>query len=166
MVSFKKKSYESAMELEKNLDKSSFLISEEISESNNFIEYSNDFANIGFIYYNVGLEPQIELLAQSNKIFLGVNKIYACLDYDSKSLLFKEELPSLLYEILVDSDAQYIIYICELDIFVYKNDGSFLWKMGFRDIIKDYYLDGDKSIVIEYNDGDKISFSLESGKIK
>lgn len=166
MVSFKKESYESAMELETNLDKNSFLISEQISESNKFIEYSNDFVNIGFIYYNVGLEPQIELLAQSNKIFLGVNKIYACLDYVSKSLLFKEELPSLLYEILVDSDAQYIIYICELDIFVYKNDGSFLWKMGFRDIIEDYYLDGDELIVIEYNDGDKISFSLESGKIK
>ena len=166
MVSFKKESYESAMELETNLDKNSFLISEHISESNKFIEYSNDFVNIGFIYYNVGLEPQIELLAQSNKIFLGVNKIYACLDYVSKSLLFKEELPSLLYEILVDSDAQYIIYICELDIFVYKNDGSFLWKMGFRDIIEDYYLDGDELIVIEYNDGDKISFSLESGKIK
>lgn len=166
MVSFKKKSYESAMELETNLDKNSFLISEQKSESNKFIEYSNDFVNIGFIYYNVGLEPQIELLAQSNKLFLGVNKIYSCLDYDSKSLLFKEELPSLLYEILVDSDAQYIIYICELDIFVYKNDGSFLWKMGFRDIIEDHYLDGDKSIVIEYNDGDKISFSLESGKIK
>ena len=66
----------------------------------------------------------------------------------------------------MDSDAQYIIYICELDIFVYKNDGSFLWKMGFRDIIEDYYLDGDELIVIEYNDGDKISFSLESGKIK
>lgn len=166
MVSFDKRSYESAIELETNLDGSSFLISEEISESNKFIKYSNDFVDIGFIYYDVGLEPQIELIAQSNKVFLGVNKIYSCLEYDSKSILFKEELPSLLYEILVDSDAQYIIYVCELDIFVYKNDGSFLWKMGFRDIIEDYYLEENKSIVIEYNDGDKISFSLDSGKTK
>ena len=166
MVSFDKKSYESAIELETNMDGSSFLISEEISESNKFIKYSNDFIDIGFIYYDVGLEPQIELIAQSNKVFLGVNKIYSCLDYDSKSILFKEEFPSLLYEILVDSDAQYIIYVCELDIFVYKNDGSFLWKMGFRDIIEDYYLEGNKSIIIEYNDGDKISFSLDSGKTK
>lgn len=166
MVSFKKKSYESAMKLETGLDSSSFLISEEISESNKFIKYSNDFVDIGFIYYDVGLEPQIELLAQSNKIFLGVNKIYSCLDYDSKSMIFKKELPSLLYEILVDSDAQYIIYVCELDIFVYKNDGSFLWEMGFRDVIEDYYLEGNKSIVIEYNEGNKISFSLDSGKTK
>ncbi|MBC2379019.1 hypothetical protein HBP49_12530 [Listeria welshimeri] len=166
MVSFEKKSYESAMELETNLDRSSFLISEEISESNKFIKYSNDFVDIGFIYYDVGLEPQIELLTQLDKIFLGVNKIYSCLDYDSKSMLFKKELPSLLYEILVDSDAQYIIYVCELDIFVYKNDGSFLWKMGFRDVIEDYYLEGNESIVIEYNDGDKINFSLDSGKTK
>lgn len=166
MVSFEKKSYESVMELETNLDRSSFLISEEISESNKFVKYSNDFVDIGFIYYDVGLEPQIKLLAQSNKIFLGVNKIYSCLGYDSKSVLFKEELPSLLYEILVDSDAQYIIYVCELDILVYKNDGSFLWKMGFRDIIEDYYLEGNKSIVIEYNDGDKINFFLDSGKTK
>lgn len=166
MVSFKKESYETATELEISLDRGLFLYSEQISESNKFIKYSNDLVDIGFIYYDVGVEPQIELLSQSNKIFLGVNKIYACIDYDNKSTLFKEELPSLLYEILVDSDAQYIVYICELDILVYKNDGSFLWKMGFRDVIEDYYLDGNKSIVIEYNDGNKVSFSLESGKAK
>lgn len=166
MISFEKKYYESAMELKKSLGGNSFLISEEIFESNKFMKFSNDLIEIGFIYYDVGLEPQIELLVQSSKLFLGVNKSYACLNYTNKSVLFEGELSSLLYEILIDSDFKYVVYVCELDIFVYKNDGSFLWKMGFRDIIEDYYLVGNESIVIECSDGNKTNFSLDSGKVK
>ncbi|MGX7150190.1 hypothetical protein [Enterococcus ureasiticus] len=165
MDSWKIEYYESAIELEKNLGKDSFLFSEEVSESNKFIKFSNNLSEVGFIYYDIGLEPQIKLLTQSNKIFLGINSIFACIDYTTKSVLFEEKLPSLLYDILIDSDSNYIIYVCELDIFVYKNDGSFLWKTGFRDIIEDYYLEGNDSICIECSDGDNTTFSLVSGKV-
>ncbi|ALS36271.1 hypothetical protein ABID30_000959 [Enterococcus rotai] len=158
--------YESAIELEKNLGKNSFLFSEEVSESNKFIKFSNNLSEVGFIYYDIGLEPQIKLLPQSNKVFLGINSIFACIDYTTKSVLFEEKLPSVLYDILIDSDSNYIIYVCELDIFVYKNDGSFLWKMGFRDIIEEYYLEGNDSISIECSDGDNTTFSLVSGKVR
>lgn len=166
MVSWEIEHYESAIELEKNLGKNSFLFSEEVSESNKFIKFSNNLSEVGFIYYDIGLEPQIKLLPQSNKVFLGINSIFACIDYTTKSVLFEEKLPSLLYDILIDSDSNYIIYVCELDIFIYKNDGSFLWKMGFRDIIEDYYLEGNDSISIECSDGDNITFSLVSGKVR
>ncbi|EIE6203112.1 hypothetical protein LDQ64_001958, partial [Listeria innocua] len=97
MISFEKTYYESATELENSLNKRAFLISEEKTESNKFIKFSNDLVDIGFIYYSVGLEPQLVLLTHSNKIFFGINNIYACLDCTAKSLLFKKELPSLLY---------------------------------------------------------------------
>jgi hypothetical protein len=163
---FKKKCYESAIELKQSLDKNSFLFSEEISESNKFIKFSNNLVDIGFIYYGVGLEPQIELIIPSNKVFLGINSIYACIDCTSKSVLFEETLPSLLYEILVDSESKYIVFVCELDVYAYENDGSLLWHMGFRNIIEDYYLEEKESIVIECDDGDKTTFSLGSGKVK
>lgn len=166
MNSFEKKSYESAVELEQSLDENSFLFSEEISESNKFIKFSNNLVDIGFIYYDVGLEPQIKLLTLSNNIFVGINSIYACLDYTTKTVLFEEKLPSLLYEIMIDSDSKYIVFICELDVLVYENGGSLLWSMGFRNVIEDYYLEGKESIVIECDDGDKITFSLESGRVE
>lgn len=166
MDSFEKKCYESAVELEKSLDENSFLFSEEISESNKFIKFSNNLIDIGFSYYDVGLEPQIESLTLSNNIVVGINSIYACLDYNTKTILFEEKLPSLLYEILIDSDSKYIVFICELDVFVYENDGSLLWSMGFRNVIEDYYLEGAESIVIECDDGDKTTFYLESGRVK
>ncbi|EOH96600.1 hypothetical protein UAY_02968 [Enterococcus moraviensis ATCC BAA-383] len=166
MDSWEIEHYESAIELEKNLGKNSFLFSEEVSESNKFIKFSNNLSEVGFIYYDIGLEPQIKLLPQSNKVFLGINSIFACIDYTTKSVLFEEKLPSLLYDILIDSVSNYIIYVCELDIFIYKNDGSFLWKMGFRDIIEDYYLEGNDSISIECSDGENITFSLVSGKVR
>ncbi|WP_034563894.1 hypothetical protein [Carnobacterium gallinarum] len=166
MNSFEKKSYESAVELEQSLDENSFLFSEEISESNKFIKFSNNLVDIGFIYYDVGLEPQIKLLTLSNNIFVGINSIYACLDYTTKTVLFEEKLPSLLYEIMIDSDSKYIVFICELDVFVYENGGSLLWSMGFRNVIEDYYLEGTESIVIECDDGDKTTFSLESGRVE
>ncbi|HBM3595363.1 TPA: hypothetical protein LWH26_002227, partial [Listeria innocua] len=50
MISFEKTYYESATELENNLDKNAFLISEEKTESNKFIKFSNDLVDIGFIY--------------------------------------------------------------------------------------------------------------------
>ncbi|MBC1586329.1 hypothetical protein HCJ21_12970 [Listeria seeligeri] len=166
MNSFEKKSYESAVELEESLDENSFLFSEGISESNKFIKFSNDLVDIGFIYYDVGLEPQIKLLTLSNNIFVGINSIYAWLDYTTKTVLFEEKLPSLLYEIMIDSDSKYIVFICELDVFVYENGGSLLWSMGFRNVIEDYYLEGTESIVIECDDGDKTTFSLESGRVE
>ncbi|EAD8204117.1 hypothetical protein H8969_001040 [Listeria monocytogenes] len=165
MVSFEKTYYESATELENSLDKNAFLISEEKTESNKFIKFSNDLVDIGFIYYSVGLEPQLVLLTHSNKIFLGINNIYACLDYTAKSLLFEKELPSLLYEILSDLDSKYIIYVCELDIVIYNSNGLFLWKIGFRDTIENYYIEGNGAIVIECSDGDKTTFSLNTGKV-
>ncbi|EAC3044854.1 hypothetical protein IBL99_000900 [Listeria monocytogenes] len=157
MVSFEKTYYESATELENRLDKNAFLINEEKIESNNFIKFSNDLVDIGFIYYSVGLEPQLVLLTHSNKIFLGINNIYACLDYTAKSLL---------YEILSDSDSKYIIYVCELDIVIYDSNGLFLWKIGFRDTIENYYIEGNDAIVIECSDGDKTTFSLDTRKVK
>lgn len=166
MDSFEKISYESAVELEQSLDENSFLFSEEISESNKFIKFSNDLVDIGFIYYDIGLEPQIKLLTLSNNIFVGINSIYACLDYTTKTVLFEEKLPSLLYEIMIDSDSKYIVFICELDVFVYENGGSLLWSMGFRNVIEDYYLEGTESIVIECDDGDKTTFSLGSGRVE
>lgn len=166
MDSFEKKSYESAVELEQSLEENSFLFSEEISESNKFIKFSNKLVDIGFIYYDIGLEPQIKLLTLSNNIFVGINSIYACLDYTTKTVLFEEKLPSLLFEILIDLDSKYIVFICELDVFVYENGGSLLWSMGFRNVIEDYYLEGAESIVIECDDGDKTTFSLESGRVE
>lgn len=166
MNSFEKKSYESAIELEQSLDENSFLFSEEISESNKFIKFSNSLVDIGFIYYDVALEPQIKLLTLSNNIFVGINSIYACLDYTTKTVLFEGKLPSLLYDIMIDSDSKYIVFICELDVFVYENGGSLLWSMGFRNVIEDYYLEGTESIVIECDDGDKTTFSLESGRVE
>ncbi|EEU8426460.1 hypothetical protein HDI65_002132, partial [Listeria innocua] len=76
MISFEKTYYESATELENSLNKRAFLISEEKTESNKFIKFSNDLVDIGFIYYSVGLEPQLVLLTHSSKIFLGINNIY------------------------------------------------------------------------------------------
>lgn len=166
MDSFEKISYESAVELEQSLDENSFLFSEEISESNKFIKFSNDLVDIGFIYYDIGLEPQIKLLTLSNNIFVGINSIYACLDYTTKTVLFEEKLPSLLYEIMIGSDSKYIVFICELDVFVYENGGSLLWSMGFRNVIEEYYLEGTESIVIECDDGDKTTFSLGSGRVE
>lgn len=166
MDSFEKKSYESAVELEPSLDENSFLFSEEISESNKFIKFSNNLVDIGFIYYDVGLDPQIESLTLSNNIFVGINSIYACLDSTPKTVLFEEKLPSLLYEILIDSDSKYIVFVCELDVFVYENSGSLLCSMGFKNVIEDYYLEGTEFIVIECDDGDKTTFSLESGRVE
>lgn len=166
MNSFKKKCYESAVELEKSLNKNSFLFSENYSENNKFIKISNNLVDIGFNYYDVGLEPQIKLSTLSNSIFLGINRIYACLDYTSKTVLFRGELPSLLYEILIDSDDNYIAFICELDVLVYEKSGSLSWSMGFKSVIEDYYLEGTEFIVIECEDGDKTTLALNSGKVE
>lgn len=166
MDSFEKKCYESAIELEQSLSEKSFLFSEKISESNKFIKFRNNLVDIGFIYYDVGLDPQVELLTLSNNVFLGINIICACLDCTRKTILFEKNLPSLLYEILIDSESKYIIFVCELDVFVYKNDGSLLWHMGFRNVIEEYCLKEKESIVIECDDGDTTTFSLESGRVK
>ncbi|PTO39291.1 hypothetical protein C6P52_05795 [Enterococcus mundtii] len=166
MSSFEKKIYESAIELKDSLRKRSFLLGEDIAESNQFIKFSNNLIDVGFIYDDLGLEPQMNISTRSNKVFLGINSLSACLDSANMSVSFEKKLPSLLYEIMIDPSSKYIMFICELDILVYESSGSLLWHMGFRNIVEDYYLKRDDSIVIECGDGDITIFSLESGKIK
>jgi len=163
---FEKKTYESTIELKESLGKKSFLLGEDIAESNQFIKISHSLIEVGFIYDDLGLEPQMYISTNSNKVFLGINSLSVCIDSANLSVSFEENLPSLLYEIMIDPNAKYIVFICELDILVYKSSGSLLWHIGFRNIVKDYYLKRNDSIVIECEDGDITIFSLESGKIK
>ncbi|WP_260448012.1 hypothetical protein [Listeria seeligeri] len=148
-----------------DLKEDTILISETLSDSNKFIKANNDLFEAGFIYYDTGLQPQIKMLYQAQKIFLGVNQIFSCIDYMENKKMFEAELPSLLYDVLVDLDCIYVVCVCELDIFVYQNDGTLLWNMGFRDTVESYYLD-DESIIIECSDGERTTFQLDSGAVK
>lgn len=89
---FEKKTYESTIELKESLGKKSFLLGEDIAESNQFIKISHSLIEVGFIYDDLGLEPQMYISTNSNKVFLGINSLSVCIDSANLSVSFEENL--------------------------------------------------------------------------
>ncbi|WP_317635126.1 hypothetical protein [Xylocopilactobacillus apicola] len=149
-----------------NLSKEAFLLSENPSEDNEFVKEKNSLIEVGFSYFDIGLKPQIKMFSETKTVFFGINQKLECISYQNRNKLFSNSLSFPLYEILADSCSEFVVCICELEILVYKKSGIFLWKMGFGDIVDDYSLSDEKTIIVKTADGNITEFYLSSGKVK
>lgn len=160
-------SYNSLIELCKVNDIDKSIILGDVNGENNKFEVimlaDNSFV-CAIVYYDYGIKPRI--LAQEDKSiwFIGFSKMLICFDYDIKKIFVQKELPSLFYEFIKVDSQNVVIAICELDVFVFKNDGEIIWNIGFRDIIIDFYI-RDNKLFIKCNDEDETIFLIIDGTI-
>jgi hypothetical protein len=160
-IQFEKK--ESLCELESQVNKEQLILCDDIQNTFLVIKYNNS-QNIGIAYYNYGLTPD-SLYSQDDKfLYLGFGKKFICIDICGNKIVNNENLQSVFYEFLCDSNKDYICVICELDVYCYCNNTQ-KWKMGFKDIVNDYSIIDDTKVLIVCEDGMEYLFSLEDGKI-
>ena len=124
----------------------------------------DDDYNIGLACYSCGADLGYSLTNNNTIVYIGIGVHLLCLDLNSRDICFCKTLPSVFIEILSDSLGCYYVVICELDLYVYKNNNQ-LWKIGFRDIVIDYELIDDKYIKVLTEGGEETVFSISDGNV-
>lgn len=131
----------------------------------------NEIQEIGMAYYDYGVAPEFQYSKNRNLIYLGVGRNFLSIKVNKKEKVFNKEeivfndnLMSVFYEILYDSNKNYICVICELDVYCYCEEKR-KWMMGFKDIIIDYKIVDDIKLLIVCDNGFEYLFSLEDGKV-
>lgn len=146
MQNYKIVKQDSINSLKEYISDENFLIIGDKDEKNRYeiITTLNDIVICALLYCFHGIEPQI-LDFYNNKMFIGINENFYCIDKNSKDLIFRIEFSSIFYEFSLIRDNKFIVIICELEIYIIDLNGNTIFKSGFGDIIfyssvTDYYI--------------------------
>lgn len=151
---------ESIDELRENIEEKNIYFSDNIY--NRFDEiYLNGEKICGLVYYDYGISVKYYIDVINSRGFIGFGKKIICIDSKGK-LYFEEELDSIFYELQPVSFGQFLIVICELDVYCF-NCERLIWKIGFKDIVSDFNIIDNDTIEIISNEKDSFIFKVSNG---
>ena len=154
---------ESLGELERIIKSNKLLKLDDVCNEYYYIAIEDDFI-IGIACNSCGVDLEYRFADNDDIVYICIGVHLLCLDVNSRNICFCKTLPSVFIEILSDSLGCYYVVICELDLYVYKNNNQ-LWKIGFRDIVMDYELIDDKYIKVLTEGGEETIFSISDGNV-
>ncbi len=154
---------ESLGELEKSIQSDKLYILDDVCNEYYYIAIEDDYI-IGLACNSCGADLEYRFADNNDIVYIGIGVHLLCLDINRRDICFCKTLPSVFIEILSDSLGCYYVVICELDLYVYKNNNQ-LWKIGFRDIVIDYELIDDKYIKVLTEGEDETTFSIYNGNV-
>ncbi|MDR1700091.1 MAG: hypothetical protein LBR68_02775 [Lachnoclostridium sp.] len=161
---FHRKTYDSFTELEKDSLELGFKIYGDCDEySNKFelISLTDKGCNCGVVYYDHGIGLQVLPLNGTVNLLIGFEKSIVGINCITKSELVQKKSISLFYEFL--ETPEFVVAVCELDLYVFDKACKLLWSSGFRDIIEDYKVLNDGVVSVQCSNGDKLEFDLKTG---
>ena len=148
---------ESLGELERVIKSNKLLKLDDVCNEYYYIAIEDNFI-IGIACNSCGVDLEYRSADIDDIVYIGIGVHLLCLDVNSRNICFCKTLPSVF--IL----GCYYVVICELDLYVYKNNNQ-LWKIGFRDIVIDYELIDDKYIKVLTEGGEETIFSIYDGNV-
>lgn len=154
---------DSARELESVIPRDNIITFDEIQNTYYKISIDEKFI-VGVEYCSHGIKINYMLVHDESLLFIGIGMHLLCIDMKNKKILFTKELQSVFYEIIADTNHNYLCIVCELDIYCYVMEKE-VWKMGFRDILIDFNIIDNKIIFALCDNGEEFKISIEDGKI-
>lgn len=121
----------------------------------------NPIAEIGF-FSSFTIDPVLLQINESNEILIGYDKYVSGISLDSLSHSFEIELDAPFYNFINYLDNIIIVY--ETGIMSINEKGTINWIFRSDDIVSLFRVQN-KSIVINFFEGDRIKIELESGRI-
>ena len=137
-------------------------IDDEAQNKYNYIKI-NDKIEFGIAYYGCGIKPSV-CIQNVHILWIGFGKKIVAIDLYNGNIILEKTLSSIFYELLPDTDPNYLCVICELDLYCFHHH-KILWEIGFRDIICDFKLIDNDKIEIACDNGEEYLFELNTGKI-
>jgi hypothetical protein len=125
--------------------------------------YSEEKFDIGIQYDWHGLQPNLLLFPNHQKIMCSFENEIVCVDCMSKNIVFRHTLNSLIFSINYVEARHIIVVIQEMEIMVMHETGQEIWSCGGTDIIQNYEI-SDDWIYILCADGYDITFSILDGE--
>lgn len=125
--------------------------------------YSEEKFDIGIQYDWHGLQPNLLLFPQHQKIMCSFENELVCIDCISKDVAFRHTLSSLIFSINHIEKRHLIVVIHEMGVMVMHETGQEIWSCDGTDIIQNYKISDDR-IYILCADGYDITFSVSDGK--
>jgi len=109
------------------------------------------------------LEPDILLIETTERLFIGVEESIFVLDLSSGKVLFQQKLfaPFLAFYYI---DLGVVVALCELEVFVFDDEGRFRWGRSFSDVLSDISMRGDVMEISELF-GDTYQVHALTGKL-
>lgn len=154
---------ESLGELEKLIQNNKLYKLDDVCNEYYYIAMEDDYI-IGLACNSCGTDLEYKFADNNDIAYIGIGLHLLCLDRNRRDICFCKTLPSVFIEILSDSLRCYYVVICELDLYVYKNNNQ-LWKTGFRDIVIDYEIIDDKYIKVLTEGEKETIFSIYNGNV-
>lgn len=153
---------ESARELENLIQDKQLIKFDETNNTYCYILINNEYT-IGIEYCNHGIDIAYQIDYKRNNVYFGIGLHLLCLDVVKGEIVFCKDLKSVFFEIITDADKNYFAIMCELDLYVYKNNIQ-IWEIGFRDVVTGYELVDDKYLKV-LSDDSEVTFSLKDGSV-
>ena len=145
------------------LNSKRLFIDDEIQNKYNYIEI-NGKIECGMAYYEYGIKPSVSI-ENVRILWIGFGKKIVAIDLYNGNIILEKELSSIFYELLLDTDQNYLCVICELNLYCFHHH-QILWEIGFRDIICGFKIINNNKIEIVCNDGEEYLFELNTGQFK
>lgn len=88
------------------------------------------------------LEPDVLLIEATERLFIGVEESIFVLDVSSGKVLFQQKLfaPFLAF---YHTELSAVVALCELEVFVFDNEGQFRWGRSFPDVLSEVSMQDD-----------------------
>jgi len=109
------------------------------------------------------LKPDFLLIEETEKFFIGVEESIFVLDVSSGKVLSQQKLfaPFLTF---YHTDMNAVVALCELEVFVFDNEGQFRWGRSFPDVLSEIFIQDDVMEIAELF-GDTYWVDLLTGKM-
>ena len=109
------------------------------------------------------LGPNFLLIEATERLFIGVEESIFVLDVSSGKVLFQQRLfaPFLAF---YHTEARSVVALCELEVFVFDDEGQFRWGRSFPDVLSEISMQDDVIEIAELF-GDTYQVDLLTGKM-
>ncbi len=110
------------------------------------------------------LKPDFLLIEATKRLFIGVEESIFVLDISSGRVLFQQKLfaPFLAF---YHTKPKVVVALCELEVFVFNDEGQFRWGRSFPDVLSEISTQGDIMEIAELF-GDTYQVDALTGKMK
>lgn len=125
------------------------IISEDLNYDNRFCILKTNVGNVAFSYYDLGIKPNVVI--QNGILFLSFGKSYYVINLNESKLLYQaNDLFSIIFEIIKCEFSPYIVFIGELSLRCFSQEGQLIWENSYKNKIMDWLaVDGGILIVFE-----------------
>lgn len=139
------------------------LFSEDLDFDNKFCVLNTIVGNIGFSYYDLGINPSY--IIHDLILFLSFGSSYYIVNLKEKSVVYQSRNSlSVIFEIIKFDRQSCVVFIGEMSLICFSLQGEKMWENNYKNAICDWsIMDEGVKVIFENNENWLVLFSNGNG---